>query len=100
MRCRVVCALGVTIDSFCCSRAFISVLLPAFGRPMMATNPALGSGGRRRVRARAGIARRGQEEPSHVPLRKPKAATRALPSAAAPSGTALTCLLCTPGHQA
>ena len=45
MRWRVVCALGVTMDSCCPSRAFISVLLPALGRPMIVTKPA-GGGGR------------------------------------------------------
>ena len=40
MRWRVVCALGVTMDSACPSIAFISVLLPALGRPMMVTKPA------------------------------------------------------------
>ena len=37
MRCRVVCALGVTIDSFWPRMALSSVLLPALGLPMMAT---------------------------------------------------------------
>ena len=37
MRCRVVWALGVTMDSFWPRTAFSSVLLPALGLPMMAT---------------------------------------------------------------
>ena len=39
MRVRVVCGLWVTMASFCPSSAFSSVDLPAFGRPMMETNP-------------------------------------------------------------
>src|SRR5581483_7873830 len=39
MRLRVVCGLRVTMASFSPTRAFNSVLLPAFGRPMMETNP-------------------------------------------------------------
>ena len=38
--CRVVCALLVTIDSFCRMMAFSNVLFPAFGFPTMATYPA------------------------------------------------------------
>lgn len=37
MRCRVVCGLYVTMDSLAPTTAFISVLLPALGRPTMAT---------------------------------------------------------------
>ena len=43
-RCRVVCAFSVTMDSVCPSSAFMSVDLPALGRPMMATKPAGGQG--------------------------------------------------------
>src|SRR5229473_1529606 len=39
MRLRVVCGLEVTIAIFCPTRRFMSVDFPAFGRPMMATNP-------------------------------------------------------------
>ena len=39
MRLRVVCGLGVTMATFSPVRALSSVLLPAFGRPRMATNP-------------------------------------------------------------
>ena len=38
--CRVVCALEVTMDSFCFRMAFKSVLLPEFGFPTIATYPA------------------------------------------------------------
>ena len=60
MRCRVVCALGVTMDSCCPRTAFSSVLLPALGRPMMATKPAaLRQGtGQRRQRRRVGASGR------------------------------------------
>lgn len=37
---RVVCALAVTDDSFCPTIALLRLLLPALGRPMMATKPA------------------------------------------------------------
>ena len=40
IRCLVVWALAVTMDSFSPTRAFISVDLPTFGFPMMLTNPA------------------------------------------------------------
>src|SRR5713101_6061794 len=43
MRLRVVCGLEVTIATFCPTRRFTSVDLPAFGRPSTATNPALKS---------------------------------------------------------
>ena len=36
---RVVCTLRVTIETFCPTRAFNRVDLPAFGAPRMATNP-------------------------------------------------------------
>src|SRR5436305_8074932 len=36
---RVVCGLSATIATFCPTRAFSSVDLPAFGRPMIETNP-------------------------------------------------------------
>src|SRR6516165_1639562 len=39
MRLRVVCGLAVTIATFSPVSAFSSVLLPAFGRPRMATKP-------------------------------------------------------------
>ena len=39
MRLRVVCGLAVTMATFSPVRAFSSVLLPALGRPRMATNP-------------------------------------------------------------
>src|SRR5690554_2421524 len=39
--CLVVCALGVIIDIFSPTSLFISVDLPAFGFPMILTNPAL-----------------------------------------------------------
>src|SRR5579872_6074628 len=39
MRVRVVCGLAVTIATFSPMRALINVDLPAFGRPMMETNP-------------------------------------------------------------
>jgi len=39
MRLRVVWGLGVTIATFSPVSAFSSVLLPALGRPRMATNP-------------------------------------------------------------
>src|SRR5713101_3596937 len=39
MRLRVVCGLEVTIAIFCPTSRFTSVDFPAFGRPMMATNP-------------------------------------------------------------
>ena len=39
MRWRVVCAFLVTADSFCPSRLFSSVLLPAFGLPINVTYP-------------------------------------------------------------
>ena len=38
--CRVVCALLVTMDSFCRMIALSSVLFPALGFPTMATYPA------------------------------------------------------------
>ena len=38
--CRVVCALLVTMDSFCRMMALSSVLFPALGFPTMATYPA------------------------------------------------------------
>src|SRR5271170_4694695 len=41
MRFRVVCGRGVTMATFFPTSAFTSVDLPAFGRPMMATNPDL-----------------------------------------------------------
>src|SRR5271167_804629 len=40
MRLRVVCGFEVTIATFCPTNRFSSVDFPAFGRPMMATNPA------------------------------------------------------------
>src|SRR5258708_4442959 len=40
MRLRVVCGLEVTMAIFCPTSRFTSVLLPAFGRPTIATNPA------------------------------------------------------------
>jgi hypothetical protein len=39
MRLRVVCGFAETIATFSPVRAFSSVLLPALGRPKMATNP-------------------------------------------------------------
>src|SRR5271168_2249103 len=39
MRLRVVCGLEVTMATFCPTNRLISVDLPAFGRPIMATNP-------------------------------------------------------------
>ena len=39
-RFRVVCALSLTIDTFCPTSALTSVLLPTFGRPTTATMPA------------------------------------------------------------
>src|SRR5690606_10688734 len=39
--CRVVCALGVMIDIFSPTNAFIKVDFPALGFPMILTNPAL-----------------------------------------------------------
>src|SRR5690348_11077982 len=39
MRCRVVCARGVTMESGASISAFKSVDLPTFGRPTMATLP-------------------------------------------------------------
>ena len=36
---RVVCGLGVGIDSFCPSKAFIKVDLPALGKPSIAAYP-------------------------------------------------------------
>src|SRR5580704_2655360 len=39
MRLRVVCGLDVTIAIFCPTKRFRSVDFPAFGRPIMATNP-------------------------------------------------------------
>ena len=39
MRLRVVCGLRVTIASFSPTSALSSVDFPAFGRPMMETNP-------------------------------------------------------------
>src|SRR5579875_2283674 len=41
MRLRVVCGAGATMETFSATQAFVSVLLPAFGRPTMATNPHL-----------------------------------------------------------
>src|SRR6267378_929673 len=41
MRLRVVCGLEVTIATFCPTSRFTSVDFPAFGRPIIATNPAL-----------------------------------------------------------
>ena len=41
IRLRVVCTLGVTIDTFCPTIAFIKVDFPAFGAPIKATKPAL-----------------------------------------------------------
>ena len=38
---RVVCGLSATMATFCPTRAFSSVLLPALGRPMMETKPDL-----------------------------------------------------------
>src|SRR5258708_23357328 len=40
MRFRVVCGFEVTMAIFCPTSRFTSVLLPAFGRPTIATNPA------------------------------------------------------------
>src|SRR6266853_5072516 len=40
MRLRVVCGFEVTMAIFCPTSRFTSVLLPAFGRPTIATNPA------------------------------------------------------------
>src|SRR5262245_27684092 len=40
MRVRVVCGRGVTIATFCPTRAFSSVDFPTFGRPMMTALPA------------------------------------------------------------
>ncbi len=45
--CRVVCALLVTMDSFCRMMALSSVLFPALGFPTMATYPACMEGMRR-----------------------------------------------------
>ena len=39
IRFRVVCGFAVTIATFSPVSAFSSVLLPAFGRPSIATNP-------------------------------------------------------------
>ena len=36
----MVCALAVTLDSFWPTMALLRLLLPALGRPMMATKPA------------------------------------------------------------
>src|SRR5215472_2798395 len=41
IRLRVVCAADVTIETFEPTSAFNSVLLPAFGRPTIATKPDL-----------------------------------------------------------
>ena len=40
---RVVCGLSATIATFWPTRAFSNVDFPAFGRPMMETNPDLNS---------------------------------------------------------
>ncbi len=40
MRWRVVCAFGVTMDSFCPKIPLSRVLFPAFGFPIIATKPA------------------------------------------------------------
>src|SRR3989304_3329449 len=47
-RCRVVCGLAVTIETFWPRRALISVDLPTFGAPTSATYP-------HRVRASSGV---------------------------------------------
>src|SRR5580658_3731985 len=41
MRLRVVCGFDVTIATFCPTKRLMSVDLPAFGRPTIATNPDL-----------------------------------------------------------
>ena len=41
IRCLVVCALGVMIDSFSPTKAFINVDLPTLGFPIIFTKPAL-----------------------------------------------------------
>src|ERR1019366_6652057 len=41
---RVVCGLSATMATFWPTRALIKVDFPAFGRPMMETNPDLNSG--------------------------------------------------------
>lgn len=41
MRCLVVCAFDVIMESFSPTKAFIKVDLPTFGLPMIFTKPAL-----------------------------------------------------------
>src|SRR3954468_21052295 len=71
MRWRVVCALRDVMLTFWPTSAFISVDLPTFGRPTIATMPQrkpVGVGafifGLRQVRGRAEVARRGNQWPA------------------------------------